>query len=143
MQHSNLILEKAAVQMPAGLLNAQNAHAYVHNSKLHVGTTFGFRTKWFQPVLVQRLCRAHEELLWGLERDARVQGKLQVSRRKILEKSKQQHMSRQAKTGAAGCLVCHRKNEPTPSPEPTSVLYILCPNHLVETDGSLLWSVSG
>lgn len=39
------------------------------------------------PVLVQRLCRAHEELLRGLEGDACVQGKLQVSRRKILEKS--------------------------------------------------------
>lgn len=42
-----------------------------------------------KPVRMQRLCRAHEELLWGLERDARVQGKLQVSRRKILQESKQ------------------------------------------------------
>lgn len=39
------------------------------------------------PVLVQGLCRVHEELLRGLEGDARVQGELQVSRGKVLEKS--------------------------------------------------------
>lgn len=109
------------------------------------GSSFDFhdlRINGSAPVLVQRLCRAHEELLWGLEGDACVQGKLQVSRRKVLEKSQEQircqirsrpkpaTKATMRKQGAAGCSLG------------LSLLF-RCQPHLRKTDGCLPWSVSG